>query len=201
MGYLFPRRTPVERDGEPRVLAIEDDAADDVFAALSADTARDLLAAVYDEPRPASELAEDVDTSLQNARYHLDKLVDAGLVEVADTWYSERGTEMKVYAPANGSVAVVAGDDDSQTVGEALRGLLAAVAVLALGSVAVQWLLAPDGGGGRVGTAEAQSPATDGGAIAAVGETTHVAPGLVFFVGGLLVLVVLWLWAARRHPA
>jgi DNA-binding transcriptional ArsR family regulator len=194
MSQLLPLRTPVERsDTEPRVLDIDDEDADDVLAALSSDTARDVLTAAYEEPRPASELAEAADTSLQNARYHLEKLCDAGLLEVADTWYSERGTEMKVYAPTNGPVAVVAGGD-SRSVRDALAGLLGAFAVLSVLSLGVQWLLARSASGGGVQAADAT-----GGGPGAAGSLT-VEPGLLFFLGGLVVLAALWLWAARRHP-
>jgi DNA-binding transcriptional ArsR family regulator len=199
MSRLFPLRTPVDSDGgEPRVLDIADDAADDVFSALSADTARDLLTEVYEEPRPASELADAVGTSLQNARYHLDKLSAAGLVEVADTWYSERGTEMKVYAPSNGPGAVGAGGEtDERSVRDALSGLLASLVVLAGASALVQWLLAGSGGtsGPRV-----QSAAETGGDPGPL-STLATEPGVLFFLGGLVVLAALWAWAARRHPA
>jgi len=196
MSRLLPLRTPVERENtEPRVLDIADEDADDVLAALSTDTARDLLAAAYEEPRPASELAEAADTSLQNARYHLEKLVDAGLIEVADTWYSERGTEMKVYAPTNGPVAVVAGED-STSIRDALRSVLSRVTALAVASAAVQWALTRnDGSGGQVQATEAPSAADPGGL-----ESLATEPGVLFFTGGLLVLLVLWAWAARRHP-
>ena len=110
MSRLFPLRRSVEPTGEePRLVDIDEDAADEVFGALSSETARSILAALYEEPRTASDLAEAVDTSLQNVRYHLEKLVDAELVEVADTWYSERGTEMKVYAPRSESLVLFAG--------------------------------------------------------------------------------------------
>lgn len=196
MSRLLPLRTPVERENtEPRVLDIADEDADDVLAALSTDTARDVLAAAYDEPRPASELADAADTSLQNARYHLDKLADAGLVEVADTWYSERGTEMKVYAPTNGPVAVVAGEN-SRSLRNRLRSLLGTVAAVALTSAVVQWLFTRGGErGGRVQTADAPSTGDPGPIQSLVTE-----PGLLFFAGGLAVLLVLWVWAARRHP-
>lgn len=157
MSRLFPIRSPVEREAEePRVLAVDDEDADEVFSALSSDTARTILQLLYAEPRTASDLADHVDTSLQNVRYHLEKLRDAGLVEVADTWYSERGTEMKVYAPASESVVVFAGEDDGGTLRTLLRQLVGGVGVLAMGSVAVEYLArtygtpevgAGDGGG------------------------------------------------------
>src|SRR6056297_1374896 len=98
--------------GEPKVVGVDSEDADDLLAALQSETARDLLAALYDEPATPSALAEEVDTSIQNVRYHLEKLTDADLVEVADTVYSEKGREMNVYAPAAKPLVVFAGSDD-----------------------------------------------------------------------------------------
>ena len=160
MSRLLPFKTNVEPDeGEPRVLSIDDDAADDVFSALSSQTARDILAALYEEPRTASDLADAADTSLQNARYHLDNLQESGLVEVVDTWYSSRGTEMKVYAPSDASVVMFAGDDSTgPTLRQALGRLVGGVGVLSLASLFVQRVFSPsvptagDGDGGAAAT-------------------------------------------------
>jgi len=89
------------------VLALPE--AGEMIAALTADTARALLARTQEEPATASDLADAVGTSLQNTQYHLERLREAGLVEVVDTWYSERGTEMSVYAAANDPLVIVAG--------------------------------------------------------------------------------------------
>ena len=43
------------------------------------------------------EIAARVDTSVQNASYHLRTLTDVGLVRVVDTVYSEKGCEMNLY--------------------------------------------------------------------------------------------------------
>lgn len=143
MSRLFPIKTPVEREsGEPRLVDIDEDAADEVFSALASETARTILATLYDDPATASEVAERADTSLQNARYHLQKLVDADLVAVVDTWYSERGTEMKVYAPASDSVVVFAGEaEDRGTLRTVLAEFLGAAALLAVASLLVQRLV------------------------------------------------------------
>jgi DNA-binding transcriptional ArsR family regulator len=199
---LLPFRTPVEREeGEHRVLGIEEDAADDVFAALSSETARTILSALYEEPRAASDLAEVADTSLQNVRYHLEKLRGADLVEVVDTWYSSRGTEMKVYAPADASVVMFAGDENTGlSLREALGRLVGGVGVLGLASLLVERVFGPgvpdaenspdvtfDGGNGtvtvtgettemsRTGAGEtAGAPATTGGEGTYVDRTTEI---------------------------
>jgi|APHM01.1.fsa_nt_gi transcriptional regulator, ArsR family len=83
---------------DSRVVTFDDEAFDDVLEAISCATARAILQSVTDEPRTASEIADSVDTSVQNASYHLTNLADAGLVRVCDSpVYSEKGCEMTLY--------------------------------------------------------------------------------------------------------
>jgi DNA-binding transcriptional ArsR family regulator len=97
-GSPLPHRPPVESvDGGTRVVELGTDEMDTLCGVLASETARTLLSAIETEPRTASNVAEHVDTSIQNALYHLRRLREAGLVTVVDTWYSSRGTEMKVY--------------------------------------------------------------------------------------------------------
>ncbi|MGB9987087.1 ArsR/SmtB family transcription factor [Salarchaeum japonicum] len=172
MSRLFPFRSPASSDAdEPRLVDISEDAADDVFAALASGTARAAYKALHDDPRTASDLAELTDTTVQNVRYHLDNLRDAGLVEVVDTWYSERGTEMNVYAPTDTSLVVFAGDDDDRsTLRTVLRELIGGVGALAVGAVAVQRFaeegtLAPASGGAPIGNVTATTTTADGGTV------------------------------------
>ncbi|PSQ16452.1 hypothetical protein BRD00_10705 [Halobacteriales archaeon QS_8_69_26] len=96
---IFPfagdRETPKRSD--PEVVEVDDERAGDLFDVLSAATARDVLREVSEEPRTAPELADAVDTSVQNVHYHLDNLHDAGAIAEVDTEYSSRGREMSVY--------------------------------------------------------------------------------------------------------
>jgi hypothetical protein len=43
------------------------------------------------------DIVDDVDTTLQNVHYHLNRLHEAGVIDVVDTAYSEKGREMNVY--------------------------------------------------------------------------------------------------------
>ena len=85
------------QDAETRVVSFDDEAFSEVLAAIHSETAREILLSVPTEPLTASEIADRVDTSVQNASYHLTKLADAGLVRVCDNVYSEKGCEMKCY--------------------------------------------------------------------------------------------------------
>jgi len=114
MSSLFPIRRSVDlEDGrEPRLVELDEEIADEVFEALSSTTTRRIFSQLHDEPHTASELSDLTGTSVQNVQYHLGKLQDADLVEVVDTWFSERGTEMKVYAPSDESLVVFAGGEE-----------------------------------------------------------------------------------------
>ena len=99
---LLPRRTAVEEpDRETRVVELDTAEAAELCGVLSSETATEILAELSDEPTVASEVADRVGTSLQNAHHHLGRLREADLVRVVETWYSSRGSEMKVYAPVN----------------------------------------------------------------------------------------------------
>jgi DNA-binding transcriptional ArsR family regulator len=190
-----PDASPSE-DAGPRVIGVDSDDADEVLSALSSGTARQLLSELHDDPAPPSEVAERVDTSLQNAQYHLEKLEAAGAVEVVETAYSEKGREMDVYAPADQPLVIFAGDqDDGSMLRSALSRLLGAVGVLGAASLAVQELFGqgsllggeqvatPDGGDG--GGAFGGAPdGGDGGDASVATETTGGDGASVQDVGG-----------------
>ncbi|UWG49105.1 Transcriptional regulator containing HTH domain,ArsR family [Halanaeroarchaeum sp. HSR-CO] len=224
-GLLPSSSEPEPPDGEPRVIGVDEDDAEDVLAALSSETARSLFAAIHDQPSTPSELADRTETSLQNAQYHLEKLDDADLIEVVDTRYSAKGREMNVFGPSGAPVVLFAGGDTAGSdVRAALSSLLGGVGILAVASLAVQELfgggigaLLPSGSGGDGATAPQTTSGGDAGAMVVqeeaattVAETTtyqaeaasgaaSLPPGLLFFVGGALVLglAALW-WYARR---
>ncbi|MFD1600317.1 ArsR/SmtB family transcription factor [Halobellus rarus] len=101
MPTVFPHHTPVDHTPRERTrVVIDDGPPTDVLRTVSSDTAQQILAALDDEPATTSDLAEGADTSIQNAKYHLEHLCEAGVVEAVDTWYSTKGTEMTVYALA-----------------------------------------------------------------------------------------------------
>jgi len=142
---LLPSRPDVASDGEPRVVGLDSAAADDLMAALSSGTARRILSALHADPAPPAELADRVDTSLQNAQYHLEQLEDAGVIEVVGTAYSEKGREMSVYGPADSPLVIVAGEDEQASgLRAALSRLFAGFLALGVGGVVVQTLFGGD---------------------------------------------------------
>lgn len=138
MARLFPLRSETETaEGQPRVVDLEGEDADAVFSALSSGTAREIYSRLNDEPGTPSDVAEAIDSSIQNVRYHLENLEDAGLVEVVDTWYSSRGNEMSVYATADGPLIVTSDESRASRLKDALSRFLGGIAALAGGSLLV----------------------------------------------------------------
>jgi DNA-binding transcriptional ArsR family regulator len=198
---LLPRR--VESDRRPddaRVLDIEGEDADDAFEALSSGTARRILAAIYEEPRTPPEVRDEVGTSLQNVHYHLDRLESADLIEPSGVGYSEKGSEMTIYAPRSEAVVLFAGRESDRSrfrrlLGRVLGLYLLLAAVVAVAGSARELL---SGGAGADGGAsvsfQAESVRTTGDAAATGGGAATVGallsdPLFVFFLGGLVTIV------------
>jgi DNA-binding transcriptional ArsR family regulator len=136
---LLPSSPEVSVEENPRVVGLDSDEADALMRALSSDTAREMLSSLHEEPLPPSKLADEVDTTLQNAQYHLERLSDAGAIEVVGTAYSEKGREMDVYAPADKPLVIFAGrEDQASGIRAALRRLVGGLFALLFGAVAVQ---------------------------------------------------------------
>lgn len=233
MSGLLPSKPDVtpDRDPDPRVIGLDSDDASEMLAALSSDTARKVLAALHEEPATPSVVADSVETSLQNAQYHLEKLEAADLIEEVDTVYSSKGREMSVYAPRDGPLVVFPGSpDDAIGLTQMLKQVTGAVLVLGVASLLVESLA----GGGVFGFSDlgytdddapaddvddtapeiATDDAPDMQDDAVVGVTdpgdphwaieliTGVPPGALFFAAGcLLLLFVIVLWYRQHYVA
>jgi DNA-binding transcriptional ArsR family regulator len=205
-------------EGDPRVVGVDTNDADEVLGALSSGTARQLLTALHDKPATPSELAERADTSLQNTQYHLEKLVEADLIEVQGTRYSAKGREMNVYTPTDGPLVLFAGDEEeSAGVQAAWAQLLGGVGVLSMAGGIVKWWIAreprgitgdPGGGTKSVAPEPAMgSAATDvagsvssGGtsSLAAVESVIASVPAVALLAVGIFVLGTLAIAARQK---
>lgn len=120
---------------DDNVINIDDEEADQVFAALSPDSARELLSVLNERPATAPELAEVTGLTPQNVSYHLGKLEDAELVEAVGANSTEN--RATVYAPTR-SITVSTETDERRrqypvsTVGIMVGGLLTLVCFLSV---------------------------------------------------------------------
>jgi len=116
MSRLLPTQTDatVERSDSPAVLSLDDDATRDVIEALSSETAYDIFRLLNETPATPARISEQLDQSVQNVHYHLENLESAGVIEVTDTCYSEKGREMSVYVVAADPTLLFLGTEDDR---------------------------------------------------------------------------------------
>lgn len=176
---LLPLRGESKVDpGEPRVVGLDGEDADEAFEVLSSATTRRVLSFLYQQPSTPAEVRDQIGTSLQNVHYHIGKLEDAGLIEAAGKGYSEKGTEMTVYAPANEAVVLFAGRQSDQS---RFKQLLSRVfgTVFALFAVAVVYAyvlrdraaeIVPFSSNGGDASSTGASGGADGGGAGASGD-------------------------------
>lgn len=191
-------------EADSRILSIETDDVATVFDCLTSATARQLFATLHENPQTASELAETAETSIQNVKYHLGKFQNAELIVVVDHRTSARGMAMDVYAPKDGALVLYVGhrDPEDHAIRDLLRGVLSAVGVLAALSLVLEavlpMVLSPVVPGDTTpgdGSAGGTEPI-----VLDIGLLS-VSPGLVFFAGGMLGLVVVTWLAIRRSDS
>lgn len=98
MASPLPLRPSIDHTPRPcSVYDLTEDDSSTVLDSLASETARAILATLADGPATASDIADEVDTSVQNAHYHLSNLREAGIISSVGTWYSSKGKEMPVY--------------------------------------------------------------------------------------------------------
>ncbi len=116
MTRLFPTQTDaaVERSDSPAVLSLNDDSAREVIEALSSETAYEIFRLLNETPATPARIAERLDQSVQNVHYHLTNLESAGVIEVTDTCYSEKGREMDVYVVSEDPTLIFLGTEDDR---------------------------------------------------------------------------------------
>lgn len=107
MASAFPHQPPVTHaPREQTNIVVDRDEPTNVLKILSSESAQEILATLKSEPGTASEIAESLDQSVQNVSYHLNRLSEADLITSIETWYSEKGREMTVYALATEQLVI-----------------------------------------------------------------------------------------------
>ena len=92
---LIPARCPDTRD----VIVLEPggEQAQKIAKAMGSQTAGDILQLLKTGPKTSTEVTDQLGIPMGTAKYHIENLLDAGLIEVTKTKYSVKGREVKVY--------------------------------------------------------------------------------------------------------
>jgi DNA-binding transcriptional ArsR family regulator len=198
------------------ILEPGDERAKKIAKAMSSGTATEILNLLKADKKTSTQVAEELDLPMTTVQYHLENLLDAGLIEVAEKRWSVKGREVKVYGLRDQVLIVTPKRGD-------LKGLLLKyaslftivmfAAIMASAFIPLAMFGAPAGGpGGVMGTGDGFARATEDKQLAegtppaipaATPEAAAQAPAppvtapgfnwipLLVFFGGVVVLVIL----------
>ena len=204
------------------VLVLEpgDERAQKIAKAMGSPTAGDILHLLGDGPKSLTDITERLSLPMNTAKYHVENLLDAGVIAIADTKYSVKGREVKIYSLTNQLLIVAPRHSDVRSLLLKYASLFGIVALSTLAIPSILSLFSPRSMNGEILAAQAPAPAVD--TATGAGREASVAvmkasfdgtaaavppagpdPALAFFLGGLLVIFVLlcyeaYLWKKMR---
>lgn len=110
-----------------------DERAQKIAKAMGSQTANDILQILGEGPRSLTDLTERLGIPMNTAKYHVENLLDAGLIAVEKTRYSIKGREVKIYTLTNQLLVVAPRQSNVRSLllkYASLFGILAVASVL-----------------------------------------------------------------------
>lgn len=123
-------------DKEIRIIEQGSDEARLISKAMASSTASELLDALSERPKTATELETETGYPLPTIQYHMGNLLKAGLVQVSKIRYSEKGKPMKLYAAADTILVISPKKKTEEDIKPVLRKYGFTVAGFILGTAA-----------------------------------------------------------------
>ncbi|VVB97133.1 Helix-turn-helix domain protein [uncultured archaeon] len=108
---------------------------------ISNDTARQVIELLADASLSASDIAERLQAPLTTITYNLENLESVGLVKVERIKYSEKGREVKIYAPVRKLIVVVPEKADRKFVVDVIRKYMGVILAAVLASSLVEFFM------------------------------------------------------------
>ncbi|KUG19487.1 MAG: helix-turn-helix domain-containing protein [Methanomicrobiaceae archaeon] len=130
------------------ILQPGDERAKKVAKAMSSKTANDIIQALGKRTMTSTEIANLIQVPITTASYHIDNLLDAGILQVAERRWSKKGREVKVYSLTTQVLIIASPHSDLRSL---LLKYMTLFCVLAAASLAMTIILPvlsppPDGG-------------------------------------------------------
>jgi DNA-binding transcriptional ArsR family regulator len=92
-----------------------DERAQKIAKAMGSQTASDILQILGEGPQSLSDIAERLNIPMNTAKYHIENLLEAGLIAVSQTKYSIKGREVKIYTLTNQLLVVAPRQADARS--------------------------------------------------------------------------------------
>lgn len=105
---------------------------------ISNDTARQIIGLLADAPLSANNIAQRLQAPLTTITYNLENLESVGLIKVEKIKYSEKGREVKIYAPVRKLIVLVPEKTDRKSVADILRKYMGIILTAFLASSLIE---------------------------------------------------------------
>ncbi|HRR88695.1 MAG TPA: helix-turn-helix domain-containing protein, partial [Methanoculleus sp.] len=115
------------------VLQPGDERAQKIARAMASQTANAIIQEFRSGPMTSSEVARKMKIPITTAAYHIDNLLEAGLLEVVNTRWSEKGREVKVYGLTDQVLIIAPPVSDLRSVLKKYAMLFALIVLATLG--------------------------------------------------------------------
>jgi DNA-binding Lrp family transcriptional regulator len=89
------------------VVNLKDDKAKILAMELANDKGRQVLEKIFEGKKSSSEIAKELDMGLPTVLFHVERLLDAGLIKVIDTNLSKKFREIKYYGPSKQAILIL----------------------------------------------------------------------------------------------
>ncbi|KUK61312.1 transcriptional regulator [Methanoculleus sp.] len=119
------------------VIQPGDERAQKIARAMASQTANAVIQAFGSGPLTSSQVARQMKIPITTASYHIENLLDVGLLEVMETRWSEKGREVKVYGLTNQVLIIASPVSDLRSVLQKYATLFGIVVLASLGLWAV----------------------------------------------------------------
>lgn len=205
------RAAAAETGGEVVVLRPGDERAQKIGKAIASQSANDILHALREHSRTAGDLTSFLGMPMGTVKYHLENLLEAGLIEVRETRYSVKGREIKVYGLRDQLLIVAPAIQNIRSILLKYATLFAIIILASLAAHAMMPVLTPPpgmAGGSGESASQAAGDISTFQAEKNIGPLAEPAirmghevmqgvpfdPVLAFFIGGCLVILILLLY-------
>lgn len=89
------------------VISTDDENAKIVAMELANDNGRRIIDAFFIEPQSAGDLAKKLDIPMSTVMFHIERLMEIGIISVVDTKLSRKFKDIKYYGPKKTAILIV----------------------------------------------------------------------------------------------
>lgn len=146
---------------------------------ISNDTARQIIELLADSPLSANDIAQRLEAPLTTITYNLENLESVGLIKVERIKYSEKGREVKIFAPVRKLIVLVPEKTDRKSVADLIRKYLGIILTALFASSLIEFFMRKTANNAKLMQTASESYSLPSPAISQLPAITYTPVGIV----------------------